>query len=260
MKLYIVIAFHYSPERFRYLDRVLENLDDIETDESKVVIQTNTSKGGAVKTYPNLDLEVEIIDKLEDPYMLTWCHKQRMLDFLKTDYTHFAYLEDDMVLTQGLVNYWTETCDKFKSRGLNFIPGFFRIEHNKDGEWFSTDITEPIKVDDFHRLSFDEEMYISLPNPYQGCFFMDRELVEEHVKSPSFSFETCRKLPRAENDVRERANFGNMFENIPEGFNHRMLIPTDIFTVCWIHHCSDTYCNLPDNPNGKIPAEHIFTY
>jgi hypothetical protein len=42
-----------------------------------------------------------------------------------------------------------------------------------------------------------DQTYVALPQPYQGCFLMDREMVEEHINSPSFNPETCRKNPGA---------------------------------------------------------------
>ena len=190
--------------------------------------------------------------------MLTWAHKCRMLDFKETTYTHFAYLEDDMVLTQDLMDYWIQTREQFKKRNLNFIPGFLRVEYNQ-GRAYSTDVTKEYKVNDLTRLIADQS-YASLPQPYQACFVMDRELVEEHITSPSFSFETCQKIPGAANKTRERANFGNMYENVPEGFTHRMLVPLDLFVSCWIHHGADNYVNMPNTLHGKIPAERIFIY
>lgn len=266
MKLYTVIAFHYVEERLQYLEQTLSWLIDIDTEHTKIIIQTNDVSDKQFKKMKmlsshqpkNVDIEIEPVRDLKDPYMLTWAHKCRMLDFKESTYTHFAYLEDDMVLTQDLVDYWIDVRSRFQKRNLNFIPGFFRVEF-KEGRAYSVDVIREYHVKDLSKIVLDRT-YVSLPQPYQGCFFMDRELVEEHINSASFSFETCRKIPQSPNDIRERANFGNIYENIPEGFEHRMLVPLDIFTQCWIHHCANTYSNMPNNPNGKIPAERIFIY
>lgn len=266
MKLYAVIAFHYVEDRLKYLEQTISWLVDINTVQTKIVIQTNdiTEKQYAtLKTLlgynmKHIEVEIEPIRNLKDPYMLTWAHKCRMLEFKETAFTHFAYLEDDMVLTQDLVDYWVDVRSRFQKRNLNLIPGFFRVEF-KDGRAYSVDIKHPYRVNDLTRVTLDR-VYVSLPHAYQGCFLMDRELVEEHIKSSSFSPETCRRIPNTANDTRERANMGNMYENIPEGFAHRMLVPLDIFPECWIHHCADTYVNMPDTEHGKLPAERIFTY
>jgi hypothetical protein len=266
MQLYTVIAFHYVEDRLQYLEQTLSWLIDINTEHTKIVIQTNDVTAAQHKKLKmllshqpkNVEIEIEPIRDLKDPFMLTWAHKCRMLEFKDSTYTHFAYLEDDMVLTQDLVDYWIDVRSRFKKRNLNLIPGFFRVEF-KDGYAYSTDIKYPYRVNDLTRVTLDR-VYVSLPQPYQGCFFMDRELVEEHISSPSFSPETCRRIPNTANDTRERANMGNMYENIPEGFAHRMLIPLDIITQCWIHHCANTYVNMPDTLHGKLHAEHIFTY
>jgi len=266
MKLYTVIAFHYVEKRLQYLERTLSWLIDINTDHTKIVIQTNDVTDSQHKKLKmllsnqpkNVEIEIDTVRDLKDPFMLTWAHKCRMLDFKESTYTHFAYLEDDMVLTQDLVNYWVKTRAVFQKRDRNLIPGFFRVEY-KEGRAYSVDIKTPYRVNDLTKLTLDRN-YVSLPHPYQGCFLMDRELVEEHISSPSFNPETCRRIPNTANDTRERANFGNTYENIPEGFKHRMMVPLDIFVECWIHHCADTYVNMSDTLHGKLPAERIFTY
>lgn len=266
MKLYTVIAFHYVENRLQYLEQTLSWLIDIDTEHTKIVIQTNDVSDKEFKKLKmlsshqlkNVEIEIESVCDLKDPFMLTWAHKRHMLEFKNSSYTHFAYLEDDMVLTQDLVDYWVDVRSRFQKRNLNLIPGFFRVEF-KEGRAYSVDIKQPYHVNDLTKVTLDR-VYVSLPHPYQGCFLMDRELVEEHISSPSFSHETCRKIPGAANDTRERANMGNMYENIPEGFEHRMMIPLDIFTQCWIHHCANTYVNMPDTLHGKLPAERIFNY
>jgi len=266
MQLYTVIAFHYVENRLQYLEQTLSSLIDINTDHTKIVIQTNDVTDKQFKKMKmlsshqpkNVEIEIEPVRDLKDPFMLTWAHKCRMLDFKESTYTHFAYLEDDMVLTQDLVDYWVNTRAVFKKRNLNFIPGFFRVEY-KDGRAYSVDIKQSYHLNNVKKIVLDRA-YVSIPEQYQGCFLMDRELVEEHINSKSFSSKTCIRILNAENDTRERANFGNAFENVPEGFQHRMLIPLDIFVECWIHHCADTYVNMPNTLHGKIPAERIFIY
>ena len=175
MKLYTVIAFHYVEERLKYLETTLAWLIDMDTEYNKIVIQTNDvndeqyAKLKKIIDYriKNLEIEIEPIRNLKDPYMLTWAHKCRMLEFLDSPMTHFAYLEDDMVLSQELVDYWCQTRERFKKRNLNFIPGFLRVEYNEGRAW-SVDVKEPYNIKQLNGVILDQP-YVSLPILSRNC-------------------------------------------------------------------------------------------
>ena len=261
MKLYITIAAHYVESRLPFLERVLKSVAAIPTQHTKVIIHTNDlSEAEADKiraTYANtgLDATIERVRNLTHPYFLTWAHKAHMPEFLKTDYTHFAYLEDDMEITQKTMDYWARTRKLFLTNGLNFIPAIHRVEYGFWGKPFSVDCTHTTPLDVGPKMTVENKTFVGLDEPYQGMFIMDRELVEEHIKSNSFRYETAN--PKFE--IRERANLGNLFENVPPGFQHRALVPVDNFSDCWVHHNANNYVKTRYSPFGKLPVKVMFS-
>ena len=257
--LYVVIAFHYVEERLKYLNDVLESLEIINKKHKvKVIVQTNEANQllQQLVTRFGIEIQIEEINNLIDPYKLTWCHKCRMFDFLREEsFTHFAYLEDDMELTLENFEYWIETRKLFKGRGFNFIPGFVRVERNVVGDVFAVDITRRVEG---AILEIPEGKFISITQPYQGMFVMDRKMVTKHIESPAFQLETSRPLPNAGNDVRERANQGNMYTNVPSGFQHRLMIPLNNERNFWILHNAGNYHNMPGTLHGKLLTHKIF--
>ena len=66
-------------------------------------------------------------------------------------------------------------------------------------------------------------------NPYSAIYFLDRELMLEHLNSPSsspdlgfFNQEIRDAFP-----IRERAALALMYYNVPEGFLNRYVIPVN---------------------------------
>ena len=257
-KLKVVIAFHYVEERLKYLKGVLESLSQFDDNYViDVMVQTHQFGEGLAKLVNEYDpmCAFEVIGNLKDPYMLTWSHKARMETFLDSDYTHFIYLEDDMQLTQENMEYWLETKDYFRSRNTDFIPAFVRVEYKNDGEAMAIDMKGPptgIGVD------FGDRQFVSLDQFYQGMFIMDRDMVEKHVKSPSFKFETSRPIPGTFNDVRERANQGNMYVDVHEGFHHSLLVPHIEGKSYWILHNAGNYIPMENTLHGKFPISRLF--
>lgn len=260
-KLFVVIAFHYVESRIKYLNGVLSSLSNFGDDyKVHVVIQTNDAQKplqNLVDGLSDITVEIEEIKILKDPFMLTWCHKCRMYDFLDDDsYTHFVYLEDDMELTKDNMEYWLRTKKIFKDKSLKFIPAFVRVEYKDSGEAMAIDMKQApqgvkVQINDVGNFaSFDQY--------YQGMFIMDRDMVAEHVESPSFKFETSRPIPFTTNDVRERANQGNMYLNVIQGFNHMMLVPITDEKYFWIEHNAGNYIPMENTLHGKFPISKLF--
>ena len=88
MKLWINVCYHHVEERFENFKQLLENLKSLKTEKTKIIINTNTE----------IDCDLPInISLLQDPYHLTWEHKKYMQSFLDSDFTHFMYLEGNLL-------------------------------------------------------------------------------------------------------------------------------------------------------------------
>jgi hypothetical protein len=201
MKLWLNICFYYTEERLHNFYKVIKNL--INVPHIKLIINSNI----------NFDLNLPIYTaNLKDPYMHTWEHKKYMLEFLKSDYTHFGYLEGNIEIKKKTIDYWVATRELFKKNNLNFIPAVHRIQ-KRGNEIFSLDCAH--HQDGRPIIEVSGQKFISLSEPYQGMFIMDKELVEEHIKSDYFSAGLKKSFL-----IKESANLGNMFVNIPKGFSY----------------------------------------
>jgi hypothetical protein len=228
-------------ERLKFLDEVIDSVNEIPTDETIIIVNNNEIF--------ECEAVVNVAHGLNDPYHLTWEHKKYMQEFLKTDYTHYAYLEDDMKLTTTTMEYWLQTKKLFKEKNLNFIPSIHRIEY-KDDVAVSLDATKKPGVCDV--IILEGEKYVFLPEPYQGMFIMDREGVIEHLNSQYSNIGQYHNY-----GIRESANLGNMYVNIPQGYSHRAVVPVNNFEQCWVHHVANNYADNLNTPHAKIPAKDL---
>lgn len=240
MKPFVVVAFHYVEERLENFRKCLKILSDIPNIE--IVITSN------VRFDKSLPI---IVSKLDDPYHLTWEHKKYMPLFLDTDYTHFAYIEGNVEVTKKTFDYWFKTRELFKDNRLNFIPAVHRIQTDADNNVYSLDCTHHQRNRPI--VEVEGQKFISLSEPYQGMFIMDKEMVREHLTS-----DYCKTGQKGFWGIRESANLGNMYLNIPQGYEHRALVPLNNFSECWVKHFGTDYHKDPKSPHAKIRIEELF--
>jgi hypothetical protein len=242
MKLYIDLCFHYVEERLPNFYQILKSIQELKTEKTELIVTSNINFDSS--------LPIDVV-KLEDPYRLVWEHKRYMVDFLKTDFTHQAHIEANVLVTQQTFDYWFRTRELFKRNNLNFIPAIHRVEKNNAGMWMTLDTTEPVVGRPI--IEVEGKRFISLLRPHQGMHIMDRELVEEHERSRYFHY----SLPAGYGGYVEASAVGNMFENVPAGFEHRMMTPLENFPETWVHHLTNNYTNNLNSIHGKIPVESL---
>lgn len=263
-----------------YLSKILRQHQFL-ADEVHVMILTNTDEESsignirsAIPRYSEF-FKIEIVAFLDllHPWILTWAHKTIFREkFSDLSYSHFMYTEDDLEITRRNIDYWQTNREILRDSGL--YPSFFRVEWNVELNcWTSTDLTEKINLERIPRLSLlgGTRNYLNSPNPYQGLFFYDRELMSEHLDSPTADINTYGDIEKIflnekwGGGVAERANFALTFHNIPMGFTSRTVVPYFekfglIDPECWIHHLPNNYANsMPESRNGKVPMAHLVT-
>lgn len=238
----MTIAFHYVTERLQLLNRVIKSVSSIPTDKTKIIVNSN-------KMFDVFGAVVHETYNLKDPYHLTWQHKKYIEEFLNSDFTHFIYLEDDMEINAKNLEYWNKTNSLFKRNNLNFIPAFHRYEY-KDNKKYSLDSTH--KPGKCQQIQVEGKTFLSLPQPYQGMFVMDREMAQEHLTSQHFNVGEYHNY-----GIRESANLGNMYTNVPEGWSHRALVPLEDFKDCLVWHNSNNYSQNLNSPHAKILIDEL---
>ena len=240
MKLWVNVCFYYVEDRVKNFKETIKTLSEIP--DIKIIINSN------VNFDSSLSIEVR---NLSDPYHHTWEHKKYMPEFLNSDYTHFAYLEGNIGVTKKTFDYWLTTRDLFKRNKLDFIPATHRIQKDKDGNVYSLDCTRPFENGNI--IEIENQKFISISEPYQGMFIMDKELVKEHIDSDYYKLGQ-----KGYWGIRESANLGNLFLNVPTGFSHRSLLPLNNFSDTWVTHYGTDYHNDVNSPHAKIKIENLF--
>jgi hypothetical protein len=259
-RLAICVTFHYVEQRLVYLRQIASHFASL-ADEVDVTIVTNTTDADetqrALETLPPqlAQRAIHASPGLGHPYLLPWSHFVVMRRKIEDpSFTHFLYVEDDLCVTQATVQYWLGARETLRRFGL--IPSILRVER-KPGEtaWYSTDQMERVAIERSSRLSGPHERigYLNLPNPYQGLYLLDRELMLEHLNGPSCSPDFGRW------HIREKAAQGLTFANIPYGFTSRNVVPFEVATksvpdYCFVHHLPNNYAMDATSKFGKVPV------
>ena len=154
-------------------------------------------------------------------------------------------MEGNIEVSKKTFDYWNKTRQLFKTNNYNFIPGVHRVQIGKDNETYSLDFTHAPRHP--ASITIGEQKFISPREPYQGMFIMDKELVEEHIVTDYFNIGQ-----KGSWGIRESANLGNMFVDVPPGFNHRIMLPLNNFSDTWVTHFGTDYHGDKNSPHAKI--------
>jgi hypothetical protein len=263
-KLLVSITFHYVKERLKYLSAVCGQLSTLAF-EVKLLVVTNTSDPslldaisdsiGSLPSYEIVNYPV-----MGHPYFLTWGYQHIFKDYFFSDlhFSHFMYLEDDILVTAKNIDYWLRGRNYLKNTGL--YPSFVRFEVNDfNGEKYATDITKNLSIRKmpFVKISCNYG-FINSPQPYQGMFLMDREMMGEYLNSlactPDFG----------EWGIREKATQGLTYVEIPKGFFSRNLIgcnfkKREVDPGTLVHHLPNNYTNNATSMFGKIRIQDLIS-
>lgn len=272
-KCLVAITAHYNPTRLDYLKKVVESLSTLPKTDIVLITNTNQEKdlqnivyhlNPVVKNSSSqMNISINIFDSLSHPFFLTWCHKPLIKDrFLNqsSEYTHFIYLEDDMTFDFDNLCYFIEFRDLLKKEGL--IPSFLRVEYNKwNKTFFHTDQFVSVNLNQQAKIKTEKFTFVNMPNPYCAIFVLDLDLAKEYITTKSFDIV---ESSFSGWDVRERATQGLCFENIPNCFKNRYVVPVDLNSLqapkfCWISHLPNNYAENPFSPFAKVAMNKLFS-
>jgi len=228
-----------------------------------IVTNTNIDEGKnaicSVLQEKGFSFDIHTPKLLGHPYLLPLCHVELFQELLSKEQSvsHFLYLEDDLLITDGNIEYWLQARQDLQVYGL--IPSFLRYERKDDGELYAVDVWERTCFETAPKIFINNGYcYMNMPYPYQGMYLLDRELMAEYMSywssNPYFS----------RWGLRETGAQGVTYVNVPPGFKTRNLVgfDTDAFAVdprCLIHHVSNTYVAVADprNRSAKIPVRNL---
>lgn len=265
IRLAICVTFHYVEERLEYLAALSSRFGTLAQSVVPTIVTNTVQPEHHQRIYEifrkhRIDVSIFTPLGLGHPYLLPWSHfvvmRERIAD---ESFSHFLYLEDDLLCTQEHINYLLEAREMLRPVGL--IPALFRVEQNPaDHEWYSTDLRGRVDMPGCHTVSVSATSglgFINLPNPYQGMYFLDRELMAEHLNGPSSSPDY------GPWNIREKAAQGLTFMNVPRGLTSRVMVPyyaneKRIAQCCLVHHLTNSYVMNPDTTFGKIRVKDAF--
>jgi hypothetical protein len=249
-RLLVHIAFHYSPGRERYLERVLQGIRKYHFAGLRLVVDTNVEAAREI-TLPaaeGMDLHWRIHDQLKDPFELTWQHRLAMPASID-QFDYFMYMEDDMLVPFPALQRWRSDSVKLWPRG--YLRAFLRTECNSAGDQVVTDQTEPARAGNYRLLS--REAWYYPENPYHALWIYSREQLREFISSPAWIDGN-----NPEWGIRERAAGGMIWAH---GEPHRCLLPLDstrrVHPDAWIRHLPNNYALDPESEYGRLSLEQL---
>ena len=271
MKLIICVAFHFRKHRLEFLATVLQNHKTFPC-EVHVVILTNTSdpaEARAIETVApsrtdQFYWEIVSVSNIAHGWVLTWAHKAIFKNIIENpSYTHFMYTEDDLALTAHNFRYWLFHREILKPYGL--YPSFIRVEWNGTAKaWTCSDVVQHIDLEVSPKLFVPDgaHHYVNAPQPYQGLYLYDRELMLEHYASHTFDFNAFGVFEPDYVGVPERANLALTFENVPKGFTSRNILNySDKYKLLnydsFVHHLPNTFADNPEAQGGKLSVVEL---
>ena len=173
-----------------------------------------------------------------NPWRLTWTHKRVFRDLVLhhrpfEQLSHLVYIEDDMALPPGALDYWCTYRPALAPHGL--LPGFLRVEGPPDDlcvtGWRRRSDGRPRVALRSQTPGAAGEVvwFVNLSNPYQAMYVLDEELADWHFRYSDFRTLRRSKLSKTFGGhwgVPERAAAGPIFDGpIPAGFHSRNVLP-----------------------------------
>jgi hypothetical protein len=269
LKFAVCVTFFYVEERLCFLKKTCSEFP-LFAPQVKVVIVTNAQREEHLSRIRqelaglNLDYEIFQAQDSGHPFFLPWAHFivfRRMID--DPSFTHFLYVEDDIYISKTSIDYWMREEQVLRPRGL--IPSFFRYElKTGSAEKYSSDMAGKISIRDCPQVILSPEKgFFNAPNPYQGVYFLPRDLMKEHLDGPSSNPDHRAKHGPIWN-IREKAAQGLTWTGIPRKFNSRNVVgynprTYEIDEEALIQHLPANYANYWDSALGKIKISDLLS-
>ena len=267
-KMSIVICFHFNKKRIKNLKKICENINNYKFSKNVSIITNEISNNEYNALQRELCKKLKSftiikINNVPEPNLLPWY----CLDFMKKAYknksfSHFLYLEDDILINENNINYWVFARKILKK--FNFIPAFLRCETNGK-KLFSVDNPKTIKINSTPKILTKSEKFgfLNLKYPYHASCLMDRDLMEEYTKSKfvGIDYGLSHKIMKTLYPIKELANIIVGYINVPKGYHNRFFLPfinsNKIPIYCVIKHIDNKYIKLSKEHFGKIDINHL---
>lgn len=262
-RIHIAIVFHFSTDYFPAFEVALRAYAEFHPWETVFHIVTNTADTDeqneirvvCAKHLPETaKITIHAFPDLDNPFFLPWMHKPILEEwFLKdTNADLFIYAEHDIVITRKTIEHYLSAREHLRPDGL--LPGFVRFERTESDGVNIVDFWSAWKLCAKSFKILGGKYYALDYKPYCAFYILDRELAEEHIRSPAFKEKDSREVSTWE--IRERAAIGALHSQVPDGRMHRYaLLLDDAYQPCeatWVWHATNNYSSNPETPHGKV--------
>ncbi len=252
-KMVIVVCFYYNSKKIEILKKTI---NEIYSYKFKIELFLMTNKLSNLQKanikrilQRNKISKIIEINNLPDGNLLPWFSINLMREkFKNKSYSHFMFLEDDLLVNQKNICYWIYFRKVLKK--YNLVPGFLRYENYKK-MIYVIDFPKEIELKKNPTI-FSKNFkhgFINLKYPYSAMYLMDRSLMGEYLNSNAtkvdFSFN--KKFLKSKYPIKELLNVSHAYINIPKGYFNKIVIPFEhnkkILKSCLIEHAEIKYSN-----------------
>ena len=171
----LVVLASYGTSNDRYLLQLIEEYRSMSF-VIDIVILSNLNK------QPASDIEVLIGLPSRDPWSLPFRHKKVFAERLES-YDLFVYSEDDMLITERNLRAFLEVSAALPAHE---IAGFFRIEHDPNGNVNYPDVHAHFYWDVTSVKSRGKYTLARFTNDHAGCYVLTQSQLREAIKSGGF--------------------------------------------------------------------------
>lgn len=224
-RLLVHVAFHFAPNRLKYLFETVRALEELPFRDIDIVIDTNTevTRLRTQTFFTRRPVRYAVWRDLEDPFKLTWMHRKGMAAAAGA-YDTYLYVEDDIIIPPTTAAHWLER--QAELAGVDAFPGFVRVEEDRAGQLMLSDFQADVHRDE--TVTVNGRRYLDTPYPYQACWiasaaqldwFMAQKSWDEGCTYPDFFMERDGYL-----GVRECVAYGFTFDEVPAGRRSRALV------------------------------------
>jgi len=271
MKIATHITFFYDKTRIQYLEKVVNNLLDINSKDKNIHIHIYTNHFFYVFNKRNKNIIYHrfgykknwrwqfpfdhIINKIGlkcfvHPFYLSWENRKYVEKYIEK-YDVQMYIEDDILFTKDTFLYWLENYKNVNKNGYNL--GFLRIEYDKNGVSYFSDLWEkPNNI-----IEIDSKKYIeNAVNPYCAFWIYEKDELKEFIKSQEWKFNFVRYNIREKSAIGWHGKDMTRYKGtiIPLILNEKNKLQID--TRCTVHHLPNNYIGHNAFCTIKFPLEY----
>jgi hypothetical protein len=206
--LCVHITFAFEEKRLDNLYKIINNIKNYSFFSKKDVF-IHTNKKFDIQ---DSNLIIHDIDKLDHPWLLTWCHRPFIKNQIE-EYDVFMYLEDDIFYPENAIKYWFENNKKLQN--TKYDLGFCLLEKDDKNNEYFVSLRKNEKCT--NKIILDNVEYIELKRNYKASWIYDKKYLKNTNNNffiPLNKFnKNCRVLAARGNQNEDKNTLVPLYDN-----------------------------------------------